>query len=320
MSELQYTTVDRVLSKFHRDLRGTDINESDVIEWIGEALDFMKTPGIQEESVAFIKVKDYHAELPLGFQMVLQMAKYNSDEKEPCEDCEEEVIVVEPEPEPDLSCPDCCGTKNLIDYFFNQNDTSYRPYFDMQWQYIPWTTSHYFKESFRPIRLSNHTLFNTLVCKEKKLYDNYYKGEEYTIVGTVEKKLRFSFREGFVALAYLKTATDKENGYPLVPDSISHITAITYYIKWKIAEWYQWSGREGSNLLAQDNERKWLKYKKQATNWTKMPKSIDDYQDLLEQSHYLIPNHKKYYGFFGNLSKEQQLNFNKDSDYGYKFN
>ena len=68
MPELQYTTVDRVLAKFHRDLRGIDINESDAIEWIGEALDLLKVNQIQEQAVAFIEVKNYQADLPKGFK------------------------------------------------------------------------------------------------------------------------------------------------------------------------------------------------------------------------------------------------------------
>ena len=40
--KFSYTSVNTILSKFNRDLRGNDISESDIIEWIGEALGFMK--------------------------------------------------------------------------------------------------------------------------------------------------------------------------------------------------------------------------------------------------------------------------------------
>ena len=75
MSEIQFTTVDRVLAKIHRDLKGINLNESDAIEWIGEALDFLKVPQIQEEAVLFSEVKNHHVELPYGFHMILQVAR-----------------------------------------------------------------------------------------------------------------------------------------------------------------------------------------------------------------------------------------------------
>jgi len=56
MSELQFTSIDRIISKFHRDLRGTDVNESDMVEWIGEALEFLKVPQIQDQAIAQSKL------------------------------------------------------------------------------------------------------------------------------------------------------------------------------------------------------------------------------------------------------------------------
>ena len=283
MSELQFTTVDRIFSKLHRELKGTDLNETDVIEWIGEALDHLKVAESQEQAVRFLKVKNNHAEVPKGFQMVLQIARDN------------EFIV----DEEDL--------KTIVEYLPEGTIASSEE--DAEIDYSTWTNSPVYKDRFTPVRLANSTLFNTLVCKEK-ITDFTKCEDEYTIVGDMEKKLRFSFEEGRVAIAYLKTHMCEETGYPLIPDDIRFITAITYYIKWKIAEWYQWNRREGYDTITQDNERKWKAYARQSKNRAKMPKSLDDYQDLLEQTHYLVPKHKKYYGFFGNLGKAQNLNFN----------
>ena len=36
---LQYTTLDRILSKLYRDLGLEEISETDVVEWAGEALE-----------------------------------------------------------------------------------------------------------------------------------------------------------------------------------------------------------------------------------------------------------------------------------------
>lgn len=326
MSELQYTTVDRVLAKFHRDLKGTDINESDAIEWIGEALDLLKVAQTQEQAVAFIEVKNHQADLPQGFQMVLQLARDNNWTKQDKECCTIPTEVIQ---EINEACHTCdthpanaagypvpldCNGEMIGDY----EVAYYRPFFDLKWEYQPWVNSSYYQERFTPIRPSSNVFFNSLVCKEKDQTPYSSCTDEYSIVGTLEKKLRFSFKEGYVALAYMKTATDRETGYPLVPDNQSCRMAITYFIKWMIAQHYSWNGRQGFDSKAQEEERKWNKYARQFKNYMKMPKSIDDFQDLLEQSHYLIPRQKRYYGFFGNLNKAEDRRFN-DPDYRNRY-
>ena len=304
---MKFTTVETILSKLYAELRGTSLNESDIINWIGEAMDFLNVKETHEEAVAFLKVENYSACVPYNFQMALQLARYKKDiiTKE-CEIDEEEEKEEYVPPIKDCDI-DCSSIVDITESLFGVLDTSYRPYFDMQWQYIPWSTSAFRQQSFSPIRLSNHTFFNSLVCEEKNLYHNCV--DEYTIVGTVERKFRFSFKEGYVALSYIKSAVDDETGYPLIPDNIRHITAINYYIRWKIAERKTWMGREGFGRISQMEEQHWLKYVKQAKNNAKMPKTLDDFQDLLEQTHQMIPKQNRYYGFFGNLNKSDQREY-----------
>ncbi len=312
MSKLKYITIDRIFSRLNRDLKGTELNESDVIEWIGEALEFLEVPQILEEDVRFLQVKDYHADMPDNLHLLTQIARNTtySENIETLEKCPTEIVVPDSAGETDYDgtlgdapveetldadCTLDCETLNQL---------------DLDWTYTIWTSSEYYLRNYTPVRLATGTFFNSLVCKEKdeSLYATCE--DEYTIIGTTEKKLRFNFIEGQVAVAYLKNSVDKETGYPLIPDNISYVTAITYYIKWKIAEMYEWSGREGWAGKAEKAEAKWLKYVRQAKNYMKMPKTLDEFQNLLEQTHYLIPDHKKYYGFFGNLGKNKTRNFN----------
>lgn len=299
MSNTQYTTIDRILYTIGRDLRGTDIHETDVIDWAGEALEFLETPEIQEEAVAFLKVENFEADIPKGFKMVLQVAKYDKEEEDILENCKEEEVTEEEDYSP-CDNPD----ETILDCSIAYLISGYRPYFDMQWQYIPWTVSETYMNNFSPVRLANHSLFNSIVCQEKGL-DIPYGRDEYNIVGTIDKKLRFSFKEGFVALAYIKAAVDPETGYPLIPDVIQHITAINYYIKWKIAERMNWSGRRGFSGRANESMELWLKYAKQAKNYARMPKSIDEYQNMMEESHHMIPRNRRYYNYFGNLGRNR---------------
>lgn len=302
----EFTTVDRILAKLQRDLKLEEIDEGDVIEWIGEALGFLNVAEIQEEAVAFLNVKNYECDLPKNFHLVLQVAKYQ-----------------------DGGCYENNGTKigkdipneqyNLIKDFVlkyckNENNCcepqEFRPYFDMQWSYTNWLQTNFYSNNFVPVRLANNVFFNSIVCKEKNNYEIYNKpcvNDEYTIVGTTDRKLRFSFKDGVVALSYLRNAIDTETGYPLVPDNSYYITAITYYIKWKMSEFLQWNGDRVHMNLANDYERKWISYARKAKNHIKMPKTLDQYQNMLEQTHHLIPKHDRYYGFFGNLGHKENI-------------
>jgi len=41
-----------------------------------------------------------------------------------------------------------------------------------------------------------------------------------------------------------------------------------------------------------------------------MPFGVDDYENLRQQSTYLLPRTRSYFGFFGNLGNEEQRVFN----------
>ena len=317
--KLEYTSMETIFSKFNRDLRGTDISESDLVEWAAEALGFMKVVEIQEEALAFIEVQNHQAELPCGFQAVIQIAR-NNDWISDSGTCTSDIVETTMEDEDTITEPtfiDCQG--NLIG---DPDIAYYRPYFDLQYEYNQWIGSGYFREKYTPVRLANHTFLGSLVAEETStgLYNS--SSDEYTIAGGFPNmNLRFSFKEGQIALAYLRTVIDPETQYPVIPDDIRFITAITYYIKWKMAERLRWSGREGFQLEAQDAEQKWNKYVRQAINSVKMPQGVDQYQNMMEQSLYLIPRHRKYYGYFGKLGREEDRLFNNpDQRRKYSFN
>jgi hypothetical protein len=316
----QYVTVDTILSKYLRDFRGVELNEDEAIEWIGEALGFMQMASASEEAIAFLEVKNYQAALPNGLHYIIQVAKSNSWASTEPETCTPEVIVQDLVPVTDPDPLACYGgwTSNLVavdakgDLIGDQEIAYYRPYFDLQYEYLGWAQSKLFRTKFTPVRLANHTFFNTLVCQTDEnagLYgeSNTTGKDEYTIVGD---QLRFSFQEGYVAVAYLRQRVDHETGYPMVPDDESAKAAITYYLGWKTKEREAWNHREGAMQLAQVAEARWLKYIKQFKNKAKMPWGTDDYEDLMEQSNYLIPRTKRYYGFFGKLGQAEDRIFN----------
>lgn len=345
MSSIGFTSVDRIISKLQRDLGLVDINEGDIIEWIGEALGLMRVPALRQQNVAFMTVSNFETDVPDGFQSVLQIKRYNGEIKKgdaykiPCalqEDldkitCDAATTTTTTAAKTDCNCGKNCGDgctcveKNML--FSAQitkvkycecagtqtcgtcaADSSYRPYFDMTINYSSFTRSNFYQDNFTPVRLSDHTFFNTLVCKEIDQSPYHSSIDEYTIIGNVESKLRFSFQDGYIAIAYNKNAIDKETGYPLIPDHTETIVAIGYYVQWKMAQRLNWDNRDGSAGLMADKERLWLKYVGQATSDLTMPKTIDEYQNIVEATHYLTSRKDEYYNYFGNLGRRENRN------------
>ena len=304
MQKYQFVTIDTILAKYYRDFRGVDVVEGDAIEWVGEALGHMRLVQASEEAIAFIEVKNHQADIPKGLHNIIQIARYNKWMPTTKDSCTPQVFVEQLSPNTPESSPvlQNCQGELIGDY----EVAYYRPFFDLQYEYMDWLNSSTYAD-FTPVRLANHVFFNSLVCKlpnEATLYSGCT--DEYTIV---QDKLRFSFKEGFVAVAYTRQMIDTCTGFPMIPDDESAKAAITYYIGWKIKERECWNHREGACQLAEKAEAKWLKYIKQFKNKAKMPYGADEHQNLLEEAYYLIPNHRKYYGYFGKLGRPENRNY-----------
>ncbi len=323
MQRYQYIPIDSILSKYHRDFRGVGVTEDDAIEWIAEALGFVKMANVSEEAIRFTEVKNYQCDIPLGLHYVIQIAKNTKINEDP-ESCNVGNILQELEPEDveteevlEDNCVNCDSNKSWLKtavpidcngaIIGDYEVAYYRPFFDLQYEYGPFRNSSYFQRDWEPVRLSNHSFFNTLVCREEQFKELYSSSEnEYTIV---QDKLRFSFKEGFVAISYLRQPTDPETGYPMIPDDESIRAAITYYLGWKVKERECWNHREGACQIADKAEFRWLKYIKQFKNKTKMPYGADQYENLKQGSMYILPNNQRYYGFFGNLNRAEDRRY-----------
>lgn len=325
MAHYKYVSVNRIFSKLIRDFTDS-FSEDDVIEWIGEALEFMQCAKSFEEAVAFIEVKNHQCNLPKNLHAVIQIAKSNLWTNE-CKTPTPAKVIEETQ---NLFYSDCAGCGDnygkdsgyivldgrgspLVEY----DVAYYRPYFDLLGEYYGWSNSKYYGNSYSPVRLKNHTFFNSLVCTERTSTPyNSNCNDEYTIVGG--SILRFSFESGFVAVAYLRPYFDPETGYPMVPDSISHTTAITKYVTMKVNDREFQNGRQGADSRLARSEADWQWYCKQASNEDMMPYGIDEYQNFLDQRSYLVPQLNNYYGFFGNLSKpEDRSRIHAERGYGH---
>lgn len=316
--QVKYTSLDRVLAKLYRDLGLEEINESDVIEWSGEALEFIGAQISYDQAVAFIEIENHQADLPNNLHQIIQVARNNRWSKENKEalcpgniklDCTTEEIINSEESGLPCGCGDSEGNLSLLDAvpldcngnFIEEGEVAYyRPYFDLKYEYELWGNSHYYKQHYTPVRLSNHNFIGSLVCDlgEESIYQSCK--DEYTIV---QNKIRTSFKEGSIAIAYFKQAIDEETGFPLVPDDASVLSAITYYVTWKYMQRMWYMGREGYSDKMQQAEQQWIWYCKQAGNRFFLPHTDDDFQNLTDIRNQLLPSKDKYYGFFGKLGR-----------------
>lgn len=314
MQKYPFITIDSVLAKFSRDFRGLDIDKYDAVEWIAEALGFMKIVTASKHSVIFIVVENYQCEIPKGLHHITQIARNNEwvnpNDTQLCIDNTIEELCDECNTDCSLDAvpivQDADG--NLIGEY---EPVYYRPFYNLQYEYLGWANSNARRNKYTPVVLSNHSFFDTLVCKEEGMEDLYcpdcLTGDEYTIAGD---ELRFNFKDGFVAIAYTGSMLDIETGYPMIPDDESCRAAITYYLTWKFKQNEMFNHIEGASQLSKEAESQWLKYVKQFKNKAKMPYGVDQYQNLANQSNRLIPPRGNQFGFFGRLGKEEVRQFN----------
>ena len=283
---INLTSSYNVISKVIRDY-GLRENEGTLIEWIGEGLEHI---GINsnwcEEAVAFSTVESHQCEFPSHCRSIIQIAKNNTYSSpaevtgslETSEETEGEPVPIDENGQP----------LSTVNYAY------YRPYFDYIYQYQFWYQSPFYTQKFTPIRLANHSFYNSIVCEDTNIiYDN--DALEYTVVPAI-RSLRFSFIEGQVAIAYLKQKLDDE-GYPLIPDDISYISALSAYIIYRktIRDFY--NHVQGSTDIMLKSEEDWSFYCRQAKNKFYMPLTIDDYENLKNKRTYKLPT-DRYKSFF----------------------
>lgn len=306
MRDVRFTSLDRVISKLYRDLGLEDISEIDVIEWSGEALEFLSNVTLYEPAVALLSVKNHTAKLPQGLHSIIQLVRDNYYVKpNKCEE-EKEAKIYTSE-----LLTDCGICRNCIIENFLRIDvdtwvlTDYNSNFNVT---VILNTVLKNTQRYTPIRLSNHTFFNSLVCQEEDV--DIYKScqDEYTIV---DDRLRLSFKDGFILLSYYKQKVDKETGYPLIPDDVSIITAITYYITWKYFQRLWYKGREGMSDKMQQAEERWLKYCGQVRSNLNMLRGLDEFENFTQMKKNIIPSRNAYFGYYGNISKIQTPKFGR---------
>lgn len=299
-----YVSIDRIFSKYIRE-KDSDFDEGDLVEFIGEALEFIGASNYYEEQIHFADVKNHQCELPKWLHSVIQVAR-NTKTNSLFESsiCPKDVAK--------SIAPEVFTLFTTSQHGLSLNDQEipyYKSFFNLKCGFNTWCGSGFYTGCYVPVRLSTNTMFNNIICNtDNNSSCNNYGNDTYTIIR--KKTIRFSFKEGSVAIPYLRQVVDDETGYPLIPDNISYTTAITWYIKLKMAEKDFENGRAGAEGRLKYAGEQWNWYCGQASNVDKMPSGIDQHQNLLDQRSYMLPRNNRYYGFFGNLNKPESRTWN----------
>lgn len=314
-SKYDYVPIVSIFAKLERDLGLDEIPERDVIEWTGEALEFMGSVPMYEEAVAFMEVKNHQVEIPNGCLQIDQIGKNNQWINATLSGICPSEVLSEVNECSDPSCntlpiPLDCNGSPLMDY----NIAYFRPYYDLIGEYYGWNwkSSRIYQEKFTPVRLATGSFFGTNVenCETNCSRD------QYSIIKIQGKPraLRFSFKEGQVAIAYLRQQIDEETGYPLIPDSAAHKTAIVKYITMMLDNRDFRKNRDGAKSRLDKSEADWQWYCSVASTKDLMPHGIDEHQNLLDQRQRILPNNRQYFSFFGKMNIPEGRKWN-DPDY-----
>lgn len=301
MSQVQLTSIERVISGLYRDLKPVvELNETDMIEWAGEALEYIGAYTQLIEKVAYLKIEDYRSLVPSGMKQIV-MAAYKHTEgvntttallttADNCITCDDACS------DPDCSsCASVCATSaQLI-----QNAELFLQYYKPN----TFRATAYYYDNYRPLPKASGP-FTTPYTNECANCTDISPtcNQEYALDWPY---MRTSFKTGNVCLAYVSTALD-ERGYPMIPDEVSYIEAIKRYITYKV----KYSEFLQGHLPAQiymKLEDDWHWYCQQARNKANMPKTIDELEGLRKQHIRLLPKVNRYEKFFGHLQRPEKL-------------
>ncbi len=301
MKILTYTTVDRVFARLSRYMDIT--NEVGIIEDIGDALDHMSVVQQYVETVEFALVENFTCQVPKHCNSIIQIARNNKYIPSVNESCIKPCDAV-------TSLGTQGNTGPSIPVALDENGEPlheyelayYRPFFDLQYEYLGWAHSSLYKENFTPVNLKTHSFFNEFVCKDELSIYKPGCNDEYNIIEG--KTLKFSFEKGQIAIAFNRQKFDS-NGYPMIPDDVSFISAIVNYVlKEKFSQEY-YAGRQGAADKMNKAELDWTWYCGQAQNKVMMLHGEDEHENFRKQRGYLLPPKNRFMGFFGKLSRQE---------------
>lgn len=292
------TSVKRVIAKVFTDL---DLQEgehriSDMIEWCGEALEKIgafpsfvnKVAGKDNEPL--LVISNYQTKLPCDFHRPIQIA-YALNEAGPF-----------------YPMRYATGSFDFgSDYTaLTTSDVTYP-----ESALVTLTMELYaltYVEALAKLNTEPTTraLINSLLDSKTSATstdDNLDITEDYTYIIT-SNYIKTNQETGYIMLAYQAIPTDKE-GYPLIPDDVSFIEALYWYVVMKLL-YPQWKQGSIRDAVYYDARRSWNYYCKQAYGNALMPNK-DQLESIKNTWLRLVPEISEHTTAFSTLGDRQKV-------------
>lgn len=252
--------------------------ERDVLEDAARAMEMIGLVAQYQSDVKLLKVTNHKTLLPKGLVMINQIA-FKTD------------FTINSNDEFDIK--KALGIDNEP---YMQNSTL--------WLHTTWIQSPHYQNKWKPLRLSTNT-FALAVHQDNCINIVAKCDESYTV--TPDGVITTSFKDGYIAISYLRYPMDCDGNF-LIPDSEYYKQALRAYIMMRIWEYRMNMKEEGADKLYMNYSNQWSLMKAKATAEINLP-SLDELENIRNVQTRLVPRYRRYFSFFGNLGKEENLNF-----------
>jgi hypothetical protein len=289
------TSVKRVIAKVFTDLdlKEGDHRVSDMIEWAGEALE--KIGGfptfvnkvLGKDDLPLLEISNYQVKLPCDFHSLIQVAY----------------------------APTSAGPFYPMRYATGSfdsgitNETSSTTYTVPESDLVIVCMSLYnlkYADALAKINTEpsiRAQLSAMLTPTTNQLPDGGTSAtSDYTYI-LKGHYLKTNVNTGFIMMAYQAIPIDYE-GYPLIPDNVSFIEAVYWYITMKLL-YPQWVGGRVRDAVYADAKRSWNFYCKQAYGNAMMPNGAEQMETIKNTWHRLVEEFNEHDSFFSTLGQEQ---------------
>lgn len=294
------TSIQSVIAKVIADLniQEDDLRISDVIEWVGEAIEKIgavtqfipKVSG--ENGTPCTKVKCYQAQIPCDLHQLHQVAySYNCNGPWfPMRKATGSYAVWGHENKCDCEC--------LTPEMIVQNDTMVNLVVDMygnidKIEAIEMINTNQNLRTILSNLINQHTYNNQVSTTNPSL------GLQYSVK---PGWIMCNMPDGYLKLSYSAIPTD-EDGYPLVPDLTSYKEAIYWYVTMKMKYPEYLNGKMNREIFY-DIKRSWNFYRNQAYAEALMPNE-DGLESIKNNWNKLVPEFNDHNSFYSHTGERQ---------------
>jgi len=283
-----------VIRKIFRDLKPQNDNwVDDAVEWIGEALEHIGAAPQLCQKQCVLDIKDHKTLMPSDLYYINQVAINNSVSPVNSEELDKLIDKVK-ELKDEIAAAQAAGQEY-------SSTTSILHEINSR---IVVLENVYFKNEnlLQPLQYGASTFHKSMHC-DNCVNENTRHEDTYIVDCDY---IKTSFESGKICISYMAFPTDEEC-YPLVPDDISYMEAMFWYIYKKLLISFvapPETKRNGINYTFAD--QKWKYYCTQARNAANFP-DIDKYESFMNQWVRMIPSINRHDTAFEDLNTREDL-------------